>query len=179
MSNTLATIRTTGLFIVMPLCALGISAIFGLRAYAATTTVPNTFTGGTQISAQQVNDNFAALQTAIADLQSKPKIWSSSSSQVAVESGNIFLNGTSHTYFQVGSWIKGIVRTDVGQGYITLSPGIFSDTPNCTCGASVAGGGWCQVWATSATQVSYGVIAYNDNYTEGGWHFGIMCQGPH
>jgi microcystin-dependent protein len=73
MPNALAYIRTTGLYIIVPLSvAWTVTALPGLAAWAASTgvSVPNTFSSGQVVSSAQMNANFQTLVDAVNALNS-------------------------------------------------------------------------------------------------------------
>ncbi len=91
-----------------------------LNSYAASVTIPNTFTSGTTISSSQVNQNFSTLANAINSM--------STNTIQAMVYGYITSNGTIFS----GSGNFTVNRSSAGLYSIVFPTGLPNKTPACT-----------------------------------------------
>jgi microcystin-dependent protein len=64
-SSSIPFVRAPGIYIFIPLSALGITAILGVHAWAGGVSVPDTFDAGDLLTAAKLNADFQTLQNAI------------------------------------------------------------------------------------------------------------------
>jgi hypothetical protein len=79
---------------------------------------------------------------------------------------------------QSGSWISSAVRTSSAIVDLTLTGGVYSAAPSCTC-SNTGGSKVCVVSANSSTSITIYTYASNTAALDDGNAFNIICMGPH
>lgn len=134
------------------------------------------FESGKALSSFELNENFAEVDARLTAVEARPGIGSPTGG-VTVASALLDSHNAASIVSSDGNWISAVTKPGTGEVIVTITPGVFTTTPNCVAGteATAAGGAFFAIETATRSSLLVTIIGRGGSAEER--EFSLICVG--